>query len=197
MYLPSDAPLGDELMKKTALAFGTWGLVQRVDTQRSMIAHPARVGRQGRVFMAIDKRENSFYPEKLQKDPQRRGQWSWDLFNEEVFQTGEGLAMMGVPHRRISVFNDVRFGGILKSIGWPDYSLWEWGGWGEEAGGGARGPWVGGYQEHVQGWHHRQNRDGGPLEPPILDASFAKKDTQSLKPSAILFQVILMTIWDN
>lgn len=110
-------------MKKTALAFGAWGLVQRVDTQRSMIAHPARVGRQGRVFMAIEKRENSFYPEKLQKDPQRRGQWSWDLFNEEVFQTGEGLAMMGVPHRRISVFNDVRFGGVLKSIGWPDYSL--------------------------------------------------------------------------
>lgn len=110
-------------MKKTALSFGACGLVQRVDTQSSMVAYPAHVRRRGRVFMATEKRENSFYPEKLQKDPQRWGQWGWDLFNEEVLQTGEGVAMMGVPHRRISMFNDVCFGGMWKSTGWPDYSL--------------------------------------------------------------------------
>ena len=43
MYLPSDAPLGDELMKKTALSFGVRGLLQRVDTQKSIVAHPASV----------------------------------------------------------------------------------------------------------------------------------------------------------
>lgn len=58
MYLPLDAPLGDELMKKTALSFGACVLVQRVDTQKSIGAHAARVGRRGRVFMAVEKRED-------------------------------------------------------------------------------------------------------------------------------------------
>lgn len=96
MYLPSDAPLGDELMKKTALSFGACVLVQRVDTQKSIVAHTAHVGRRRRVFMAAEKREDWFYPQKLQKDPQRRGQWSWDLFNEELFQTREGWPRCGV-----------------------------------------------------------------------------------------------------
>ena len=87
-----------------------------------------------------------------------------------------GVATMGGPHRRINMFNDVWFGGVLRSTGWPDYTLWEWGGWGEEAGGGAGGAvsW-GDTRNVVQGWHHRQNQDGGPSEPPILDTSFAKK----------------------
>ena len=45
-------------MKKTALSFGACGLVQRVDTQKSIVAHPASVGRRGRVFVAVEKRED-------------------------------------------------------------------------------------------------------------------------------------------
>ena len=147
MYLPSDTPLGDEFMKKTALSFGACGLVQRVDTQKNIVAHPASVGRQGRVFVAVEKREDWFYPKKLQKDPQRRGQWSWDLFNEEVFQTGEGWPQWGV-HTEGSTCLMMCVLGAYWEVQGGQTTLCE-----SEGGGEKRlaaepvGPWVGGIPE--------------------------------------------------
>lgn len=174
MYLPSDAPLGDELMKKTApCPLGHVCPSPKGGHTEEHRRHTAHVGRRRRVSGWQQRKEALILsPETAEGSTVVEGTMELGLISmRSCFKPGVANGV-GSWLRRINMLM-MCLRGILRSDrvarlqsvrGWEKRQEVEQDGAVE----------LGDTRNVVQGDIPQANRDGGPSEPPILDASFAK-----------------------